>query len=348
MSNLALPAGITADDLAALLAMLPRAIPWGQFRAEVWPGFAPPLATKKHSKKVDQVLRELEALDPPPATTADLTVSLVARYVATRPPAWSPYTLHGHLQIVRTLCGIAVRHRYLLVSPFALRPLHQLAPLPAVPPGKRHLTLDECHRLLDKLAQAVATKAGWPLWRARRDQAVIATALYTGLRAGECLRLQVQDLDLDARIIRLVPRGKGQRLKTTASAQPVGLPLAAVMVLRSWLPHRLEVPADRRQPVPDDCPWLWPCVVQRNKPWTGGCTGGKPVDRLQAAGRRAGIDHVDFPTLRRTLATHMEALGVAPGMIQRTLRHTRPETTTTHYRRADEANIAAAVRDITF
>ncbi len=35
-------------------------------------------------------------------------------------------------------------------------------------------------------------------------------------------------------------------------------------------------------------------------------------------------------------------------MIQHTLRHSRAQTTELHYRKADEVNIARAVRDIRF
>ena len=334
------------------MAMYATALPWAEFKADFMAAYEPGIVTKKQAKRVRQVLAELEALDladvgDPPRriqTTADLSLRLISRYLDARRDGVSPYTLRSLLTVIATICNAAVRCRCLAVSPFAARPVAKLVPAPVSPPGKRHLTRDECRRLLDQLRQAVESKKGWALWRARRDQAVIATALYTGLRARECLTLHVADIDLTGRIIALVPR-EG-RYKTAASAAPVGMPLALVPILDSWLSHRLDAPPGFV--MPESVPWVFPCIIKRDRPWLSGGPGSKPLDRLQAAGRRAGTDHVDFPTLRRTLATAMEAQHIAPGLIQRTLRHTRASTTVNHYRRADPAAIADGVKDVTF
>lgn len=306
------------------------------------------MVSLKHERKVSQVIRELEALGI--ETTADLNLALVGRYIASRPDGQSAWTLKGHLQIIATICNMAVRARVLTVSPFATRPICKLVRT-GPPEGKRHYSLDEIRRLLELLQADVNAKKGWPAWRARRLQAVAATAVYCGLRATELLRLHAADLDFDRHVVRVVPRGsRGMGLKTDGAGKPVGMPLALEPILRSWLEWRLSAPAELAEKFPpaESMPFLFPCTLQRWKPWTGGPPGEKPLDQLAAAGRRAGIPDLTFHGLRRSLATAMEAFGIGPAMIQRTLRHSRAQTTELHYRKADEVNIARAVRDIRF
>src|SRR5262249_17692643 len=69
---------------------------------------------------------------------------------------------------------------------------------------------------------------------------------------------------------------------------------------------------------------------------------------LQAAAARAGIPGLTWQTLRRSWATHAQAWGLGSAMIQRVLRHTSGTTSEHWYRRADVANLAAAVKDVEF
>jgi integrase len=347
-------APITKADLAALAALIPRPMPWAAFKTEVRPALSPPLISKGQASRYVQIIRELEAIDLADegdeprfiATTADLNLTLVTRFCAARPPDQSPSTLRSLLLCVAKLCNMAVERRLLTVSPFVTVPIRRLVGRIGKPQGKRHLTKDECRRLLALLRQDVEERQGWSQWKARRLLVVACLGLYCGLRKMEMLMLHVADIDWEARVIRLVPHNEEGKFKTLGSEQPVPMPGAMIAALKEWLDHRMDRPPG--YPVPADCPWLVP-TCDRKHPWISGSEGGKPLHRLQAAAFRAGIEYVTLHELRRSLATHLEAHpGVNGALISRVLRHADEKTTETFYRRADEANLADAVADFDF
>ena len=336
-----------------MLDFIPRPIAWDRFKAEILPAFSANVVSVNHRKKVLRVVGEIEAIDlsgpgEPPrriGSTADLSLDLVARYIAARPAGESPYTLRDRLMVVQHLCNLAVQFRWLAVSPFAVRPIRRLVRV-GEPRDKRALSRDELRRLFDVLKGDVERKRGWALWRARRLYAAAAIVAYTGIRRNELLLLHVSDVDLDARVIQLVPRApKGMGLKTPGSAKPVGMPSALVPIVRDWLAHRLDAP--RGVDIDIFCPWMVP-NCRRSGPWLSGRRELTPLGRLQAAGSRAGVPDVTWQALRRSLATLMEFTGAGEAMIQRQLRHSDPSVTRKHYRRADERNIADVMRDVSF
>ena len=72
--------------------------------------------------------------------------------------------------------------------------------------------------------------------------------------------------------------------------------------------------------------WAFP-ATRGAVPWTSGKPGSKPLDRLKAAGLRAGVEGLTFLSLRHSWATHAESLwGFSEALIQRVLRHTTPRT----------------------
>ena len=275
---------ISLDELAALTV---RRMPWPEFWAEIRPRVRGPWSASSMSGKSP---KSSGSSRPSASRPRPTSISRVGRYIASRPDGQSAWTLKGHLQIIATICNMAVRARALTVSPFATRPICKLVRT-GPPEGKRHYSLDEIRRLLELLQADVDAKKGWPAWRARRLQAVAATAVYCGLRATELLRLHAADLDFDRHVVRVVPRGsRGMGLKTDGAGKPVGMPLALEPILRSWLEWRLSAPAELAEKFPpaESMPFLFPCTLQRWKPWTGGPPGEKPLDQLAAAGRRAG------------------------------------------------------------
>jgi integrase len=130
------------------------------------------------------------------------------------------------------------------------------------------------------------------------------------------------------RVLWVSPR---RRLKTAAAAAPVPLCDELAAALAAWLPEA-------------GTPWVFPGVRGKG-PWTGGMPGGKPLDRLKAAGREAGLEGVTFQSLRHSCATLLEARGVPEVVIQRVLRHTTPRTTA-RYRHADVAALVGWVKGV--
>jgi integrase len=328
-------------------------IPWEKFKAEIragWPG--PPHCSKSHAGMIDRTIRAMEALDlagdgAPPraiATTADLTLGLVAKLLEGRPPGESAHTTKGYLSALRILCTYAEAHRWVAISPFRLRKMSRLVRT-GPPANKRAATREEIRRVLGLMRGDVEQRAGWAQWRARRLYAVTALVAYTGVRRNEGLMLHVEDLDFGAGIINLVPRGT--TFKTEASAQPVPMPPALAPILRDWLDHRLDRPHGYPMPPAGAIPWLFP-TCNRKAAWIWGSQTSRAIARLKAAAKRAGVPDLTFQMLRRSWATHAEYFGVGPAMIQRVLRHTRAQTTETFYRKADLTNMAEAVKGFEF
>jgi integrase len=326
-----------------------RPIPWAKFKAsvfEAWPG--PPLCSTGHAKHFVAIASKMEALDladpgeEPRAirSTADLDIRLIRRFVDAQPPTLSPWTLKSRLSVVRSMCQFAFEHRGLQVNPFALRPMKRWVRV-GRPQGKRHLTRDECRKLLDQVEAESLGKVGWARWKAWRRRVMVLIGLYCGLRRGELLRLQVSDLDIPARLIRVRPHGKS--LKTERSEDSVPIPDAILGPLKEWLARwRMAAPVGFR--IAENCPWMLP-TVRRNCAWISGSKTSRPWAELSAVGGRAGIGHITFQMLRRTCATLLEAKGVPPATIARILRHSE-QVDAQFYRQRDEDTLRAAAGDL--
>lgn len=329
-----------------ILALAATPVPMALLRDELIPQYAEPLAAKATRDKLAQVFRELEALGI--ESTESLTPEAVARFVLSQPTR-APATIRGLLMSLRTICSYAEARRYVVVSPFRVRKLSRYVRVPR-PSGKRHLSADEVRRLLDVMRGDVDRKRGWAQWRARRLYAATSLVVMTGVRRNECLCLWVEDLDLGSRTINLTPRGPklpkqgdvAPRLKTEASAQPIAMPRALVPVLGDWLAHRLDHPDGFELPPLDRIPWVFP-GSKRISAWTQGPPEARPLSRLKAAARRAGIADVSWQMLRRTWTTRAEALGMPQALITRQARHTDSETTRRWYQQRDLDALRGAV-----
>jgi len=331
-----------SPDEPAVIPIAAGPIAFETFVAELLELYGPTMRSAATRRGLVHAIGVLKSLGV--RTTADLTVSLVARLVSTRDPKLSPNTVRGLLRYVQALCNHAQKCGYLKTSPFHIRGLRTWV-RPSPPVGKTHQTRQQIGRLLAVLQSDVDTRQGWPLWRARRLQALVATAAWTALRRGELLWLQVDDVDLEARCIRVVDRAS-HRLKTEKAAQPVPIPAGLVGILRDWIEnHRMDSPPEYERP---PSPYVFPNSM-RSTPWTGGPNGYKPLDRLKAVGVRAGItEGLTWHSLRRSVATNLEACGCGQAMITRILRHTTSATTTAHYQQADLRNMLDAADGLVY
>ena len=326
-----------------------RALAWKSFRAKVeeeWCG--PPGCSAGHARMIRWVVGELEALnlavegeEPRTiASTADLTTGLVRRFVATRRPDLSPFTLRTYLSCLRCICSLAFQHRWIAVSPFHLKKMSRWVRT-GRPQGKRTLTRLEVRKLLDVLQADVASRKGWALWKARRLQIAVVIALAAGLRRNELLRLQVADIDLDGRLIHVRPHGKS--LKTERSEDSVPFPDAIVPVLEEWL-RSWRLAAPEGYPVDPACPWLIP-TANRKSCWVDGSSQSRAFNMLRLAGDKAGLDGLNWQTLRRTCASRLEAAGVPGLIIARILRHS-VQVDEMFYRQRDAEAMKDAMKDM--
>ena len=316
------------------------AVPFERLVDELRVIYAPECAAKKTWAKLNGVLQEVRALDV--VTTDQLTVPLIARYIASRPPGQSPHTLASLLSSLKAACTYAEKCGYIKASPFSIRKMSKWVRCPAPVDDGSHLSREDIRKILHRMKRDIAERTEWPQWRARRVHALTAIVAYCALRRDEALRLHVVDVDLPGRIVHVVPRS---RLKTAASAAPVPMPDALVPIVADWLTHRLDGPPGVI--VPAGCPWLIP-TINRKSAWLGGPPGSKALDVLKDAARRAGVEGATWQAFRVAWATHAEHFGLGGAMIQRVLRHTTERTSKRWYRKADAENLAAKVKGITF
>ncbi len=165
----------------------------------------------------------------------------------------------------------------------------------------RHLRPGEIERLLE------AAAGDEPL--ARRDRALLELLYASGLRVGELVGLDWGDLDLEARVLRVLGKGGRERMV------PFGRPAAAALGrwLESW--PGLRAGGDTSEPI---------FLNHR---------GGRLTDRsvrriLDRYVRQASLAAGVHPhTLRHTFATHLLEGGADLRAIQELLGHSSLSTT---------------------
>ncbi len=203
------------------------------------------------------------------------------------------------LSAVKSLFRFACLQGRLAANPASsVRTPKQEKPLP------RHLRPGEIERLIE--APQVDEPFG------RRDRALLELLYATGLRVGELVSLDRDDVDLTARVLRVLGKGSKERMV------PFGR--AAAEALAAWLRDWDEV-RSRRKPADDDEP-----VFLNNR---GGRLGDRSVRRIvdrytAAAGVPAGVHP---HTLRHTFATHLLEEGADLRTIQELLGHSSLATT---------------------
>src|SRR5208337_237690 len=89
--------------------MRTTAIPFDRFAAELLRLYDPPhraAATRRQMKKVLDLVAALGV-----KTTADLSATMVAKFIEARPPGQSPRTLQTLLRVLRGVCNNASNSR---------------------------------------------------------------------------------------------------------------------------------------------------------------------------------------------------------------------------------------------
>jgi integrase/recombinase XerC len=147
----------------------------------------------------------------------------------------------------------------------------------------RHLRPGEIEALLEAPGSAGALAA--------RDRAILELLYASGLRVSELVGLDWRDLDLSARVLRVV--GKGDKERMT----PFGR--AAERALRAWLGE-----------------WEAVRAGAAGAARAGGRNGGEPVFLNHRGGR------LTDRSVRRVVDRAVEAAAVAAGVHPHTLRHT--------------------------
>ncbi|RMH16954.1 MAG: tyrosine recombinase XerC [Acidobacteria bacterium] len=147
-----------------------------------------------------------------------------------------------------------------------------------------------------------------------RDRALIELAYASGLRVSELVALDWQDVDLGARVLRVVGKGSKERMV------PFGRPAADA--LRTWLEQWDGVRARRRRaPAGDDDE---PIFLNHRGGRLSDRSVRRVLDRYAAA---AGLGGLHPHALRHTFATHLLEGGADLRAIQELLGHSSLSTT---------------------
>jgi len=160
----------------------------------------------------------------------------------------------------------------------------------------------------------------------RRDRAAVELLYAAGLRVGELVALDLGDLQLAQRVVRV--RGKGRKERLVPFGRPAAQAIEAYLPERAFWRRRV---ADEEEPL---------FVNQR-----GGRLSDRSVRRQldQAVRRSADLNHLHPHALRHAFATHLLEAGMDLRAIQELLGHSSLPTTQI-YTKVDLAHLMAVHR----
>jgi integrase/recombinase XerC len=172
----------------------------------------------------------------------------------------------------------------------------------------RHLEVDEMARLLETPDTTGAL--------GRRDRAILELLYASGLRLSELVGLDLEDVNLGSRLVRVMGKGRKERL--------VPFNQSATSAIRAWLPDRdalrKDLPRTASRRVHED-----PLFVN----YRGTRLSSRHVHRLvrhhvASCSMRFGISP---HAIRHSFATHLLEAGADLRVIQELLGHVRLSTT---------------------
>jgi integrase/recombinase XerC len=162
-----------------------------------------------------------------------------------------------------------------------------------------HLTVDEMNRLLDM--PDVSTPLG------RRDRAILELFYASGLRLSELVGLDLGNLNLSARMVRVMGKGRKERL--------VPFNTTTKEAIATWLKDRAALVRGAGEPL---------FVNARGSRLTGRSVQRLVARYVSGCSTRFGISP---HALRHSFATHMLQLGADLRAIQELLGHVQLSTT---------------------
>jgi len=245
-------------------------------------------------------LKQRPISEPGQLTLADLRAYQQQRTQKGKAPTTINRTLDSIMAILHHL---AEQQQPVQPSVFRLKPLARPVCVP------RHLSEADASKLESFVAQRLASSDPF----IRLENVLFFLLAHTGLRASECLDLQLQDLDLAAGRL-LVRLGKGQRDR--------------VVYLSDTLQRALTLYLAHSPVQPTSALWLQPDGRPLTSSWL--------YRHIVALGLTAGQIKVSPHRLRHTLATRLLNCGLDITRIQKLLGHDQLNTTMIYARVLDK------------
>jgi len=245
--------------------------------------------------------------------------------VSVRPRATRAYLAHLHgrrlssQSVARALASLRTYFRFLVAEGVIESNPADGVPFPR---GPRRTPEVPGRYVIEELLEGFPDTPG-----GRRDRAALELLYGAGLRVGELVALDLGDLQLEQRMLRV--RGKGRKERLV----PFGRPAAEALTL--YLPDRAGWRRNRQEE--ND-----PLIVNQR----GGRLSDRSVRRLldAAVRRTADLNHLHPHALRHAFATHLLEAGMDLRAIQELLGHSSLATTQV-YTRVDLAHLMAVHRD---
>jgi integrase/recombinase XerC len=237
-------------------------------------------------------------------TPAKLAADDVRDWLASLHRTRTPASIGRKLASARAFCRWLVREGAIERDPtLGITGPKQRPRLP------RPLSVDDCRALVE-VDRAEAKDPVEGRAERLRDRALVELLYGAGLRVGEALALDVRDVDLLAREVRVLGKGRKERI--------VPLPAAARRALGEWLEARRR-PGYQAEP-------LFPRLAKGRAPRR---LDARSVRRLLGRrATRAGVaDRVHPHRLRHSYATHLLDMGADLRSIQELLGHASLSTT---------------------
>lgn len=226
----------------------------------------------------------------------------------------SPATLGRKLASVRSFYRWLVREGVVREDPTAGMPMpkqEQRLPHP--------LSVDDCEQLITRGRSAPDREIegdGPRAWRARwmrlRDRALVELLYGSGIRIGELVALDVRDLELAAREVRVMGKGRKERV--------VPIPEQARLALGAWLDLRRH-PGVMNEPL-----FISLRPRREDKPRRLAAREARRILGERAVGADLS-EHVHPHRLRHSYATHLLDMGADLREIQELLGHASLSTT---------------------
>ncbi len=235
---------------------------------------------------------------------ADVTQTHVAAFLAAVRTGEDGGHALSEASAARTVVTVRGLHRFLhLEQVTADDPAVDVRPPQAPKRLPKAISLDAVERLLD-----AASAPGTPA--ALRDRALLEVLSGSGARISEAVGLDVDDVDLDARLVRLLGKGSKERVV------PLGSYAAAA--LEAWLVRGRPGVAAQGRGTPAVFLNTRGGRLSRQSAWAV----------LQAAAERADLRASVSPhTLRHSFATHLLEGGADVRVVQELLGHASVTTT---------------------